>query len=136
MTMSEIDPSSLPTLSVDDEFDPTSTEAQEYFLDFCDRLFAEDFAYLPYETYVCPMNSFDSWLKEQSSLPEEDQDEQYGMYCDEATSVPMDEKSFTNCFFSFGAQGSYIDYSDRPLVKQGNLQVMRITAYTDVNWSR
>jgi len=127
------DPTSLPTLSVDDDLDPTSTEAQEYLLNFCDRLFAEDFAFLAYEDYVCPINSFDSWLKEQSSLPEENQDEQYGMYCDGATSVPMDEKSFTNCFFSFGTTG-LIDNSDRPIAKQGNLQIMRVTAYTDVNF--
>jgi len=128
------DPTSLPTLSVDNEFDPTSTEAQKYLLNFCDKLLAQDFASLPRDDYVCPINSFDSWLKEQSSLAEGDQDEIYGMYCDGATSVPMDESAFTDCFYNFGSSGLYIDMSDRPILKQGNLQVMRMKVYTDVNW--
>ena len=57
----------LSKLLLDDTFDPSSQEAQKYLLNFCDRLFATDFASVPNSEYQCAVNQFDFWLKEQAA---------------------------------------------------------------------
>ena len=55
-TGDHLNPDSFTTLVLDDSFDPSSEEAQEYLLGFCDRLFANDFASPPKKDYECPIN--------------------------------------------------------------------------------
>ena len=94
-------PDSLSTLELDNRFDPSSTEAQDYLLSFCDRLFELPFVYKSSEDFKCSINAFDSWLSEQSLLPTGSQDIDYITSCDNATSLPMQEDSFHQCFIAW-----------------------------------
>jgi 5-methyltetrahydrofolate--homocysteine methyltransferase len=94
-------PDSLSTLELDDRFDPSSIEAQDYLVSFCDRLFELPFVYKSSEDFKCSINAFDSWLSEQYLLPTGSQDIDYITSCDNARSLPMQEESFHPCFIAW-----------------------------------
>lgn len=126
------DPTSVPRLTVG-EFEPSSIESQEYLLNFCDKLYANDFAALPSDGYVCPMNAFNDWLEEQSisSSP----DEAYTLSCNNATSVPVPEDLFHECILSWAYSPMVADTLNYQILPEGGkVKVMRVTAVTDVSW--
>ena len=82
-------PDVLSSLVLDDTFDPSTTAAQEYLLQFCDRLFENPFVYKPYTDYVCSVNRFDDWLGTQSLLPQAERAPGYNNECKGAGSLPM-----------------------------------------------
>mmetsp|Transcript_18498 Transcript_18498/g.28220 ORF Transcript_18498/g.28220 Transcript_18498/m.28220 type:complete len:371 (+) Transcript_18498:1995-3107(+) len=90
---------SFTTLELDDSFDPSSEAAQEYMLEFCDRLFAEDFASKTFSDYECPMDKFNKWLQEQSSSTSPDMI--YSDFCAGATEIPIRQEFFDRCIISW-----------------------------------
>jgi hypothetical protein len=96
------DPQKFSQLVLDDSFDPSSKEAQEYLLPLCDRVFAEDWAEPPSADYVCPINRFDGWLKEQAASA--DPDTIYISHCGGASSVPVLPEFFHGCMYNWGQQ--------------------------------
>jgi hypothetical protein len=70
---------------LDDSFDPSSSEAQSFLLNYCESFFAEDFAEPIENNYTCPINVFDAWLGDQaaSDVP----DEGYVEFCGAATGM-------------------------------------------------
>lgn len=92
-------PDQFSQLVLDDEFDPSNEEVQVYMQGFCDKLFAEDFAEKVDPDYVCPINSFDTWLQEQSnsSTP----DDAYLENCGGATTLPVAQEDFDACIVAW-----------------------------------
>mmetsp|Transcript_7523 Transcript_7523/g.15390 ORF Transcript_7523/g.15390 Transcript_7523/m.15390 type:complete len:1133 (-) Transcript_7523:134-3532(-) len=88
-------------LLIDETFNPSTTEAQVYLRDFCDRFFSEDFAEVVDEGYLCPMNAFDEWLQKQSSNTTSTA---YSTHCDGATSLPMSEDKLDLCMYNWGQE--------------------------------
>merc|ERR1712028_100577 len=84
-------------LVLDKMFDPKSLLSQMYLKEFCDILFEQKFAWEPYKEYVCPINRFDKWLKEQSTTTETP-DPDYVQYCGNANEIPVPEEDFHLCF--------------------------------------
>jgi len=98
-TGNHLNPESFTSLVLDESFNPKSLEAQRYLVGFCDRWFETDFALKPSPDYECPMNVFESWLKEQSqsNCP----DEAYTKYCGGAGSIPIAEDDFDACIIAW-----------------------------------
>ena len=95
-TGDQSNPDSWSTLELDDSFDPSSPEAQQYMVDFCPAFFAEDFAGLPGTDWNCPINLFDAWLRNQSTV--ESPEEEYESFCNGASGLPMAQGDFHGCF--------------------------------------
>jgi len=89
------DPYDGTSLVLDETFDPSSTEAQLYLRDFCDNLYAEEFAMLPSENYVCPMNKLDKWLKDQTLAVEPDP--VFTSVCGSPNGIPVASDKFHDC---------------------------------------
>lgn len=89
------DPRSWTQLMLDETFDPSTKDAQTYMLEFCDRIFNEEFAEDPLEKYVCPFNQFNVWLQRESNrtLP----DYVWTQSCNGANGIPMDPEAFHLC---------------------------------------
>ncbi len=92
------EPDELSTIVLDDNFDPSTTEAQIFLLDFCDRLFSKPYVYKAGYSYRCSINIFDEWLGVQSLLPPGDKASDYNSVCKGAGSLPMPEEDFHSCF--------------------------------------
>jgi len=122
------DPDSLSTIEIDETFDPTSLDAQEYLLGFCDKLFATDFANPSNADYKCPINHFDDWLRNQTASSSQDQG--YVTYCNDANSLPMNEADFSPCFVAW----SELADENNVLNNQGVLKILRIRTQMSVNW--
>lgn len=88
-------PSDGTSLVLDDTFDPSSAEAQIYLRDFCEKFFSQDFAMLIQEDYVCPINKFDDWLK-QNALSDEP-DPSYIETCGSPNEIPVDSDKLHSC---------------------------------------
>eukprot|EP00545_Synedropsis_sp_CCMP1620_P000210 CAMPEP_0119019772 /NCGR_PEP_ID=MMETSP1176-20130426/22619_1 /TAXON_ID=265551 /ORGANISM="Synedropsis recta cf, Strain CCMP1620" /LENGTH=1061 /DNA_ID=CAMNT_0006974053 /DNA_START=182 /DNA_END=3367 /DNA_ORIENTATION=+ len=88
-------PSDFTQLVLDDTFNPSTTASQEYLVNFCDRMFAQDFAGLVEEEFVCPINKFNLWLQKEANTT--NPTSQYTQYCDGASELPMDPDSFNAC---------------------------------------
>lgn len=119
---------SLTTLELDETFDPSTTESQTYLLGFCDKLFATDIAKPISEYYVCPINGFDIWLRNQSTLA--DPSEEYVSKCNGADSVPMSENDFDPCIIAW----SVLENETNVLQKKGKVAVMRMRVKQSVGW--
>jgi len=113
-------PESFTALRLDDSFEPSKTEAQLYLRDFCDRLYAEDFA-TPLENFEeCSMNLFDTWLSEQAVSAEPDAI--WTEYCAGADSIPVPEENFDACIHHWNQQ-----YGDSHiLTREGKVEIMYI----------
>ena len=99
-------PDSLSKLILDHNFEPSSIDAQLYLLNFCHRIYQNEFAKRPFSDYECSMNRFNNWLIMQSSLPTEDQASDYLKLCGGATSLPMNEDSFHACIIYYSKEES------------------------------
>mmetsp|Transcript_11561 Transcript_11561/g.17334 ORF Transcript_11561/g.17334 Transcript_11561/m.17334 type:complete len:851 (+) Transcript_11561:73-2625(+) len=127
------DPNTLSKLALDDTFDPSSTDAQEYLKGFCDRLNANDFVSVR-PNYVCPINAFDNWLSDEAALDPSLQTPGYVDACKNGTdSLPMDEGFFHSCFtFWFRTVGEGL-YTNRDVLdRDGIVKIIRINAITSV----
>ena len=85
------DPKDSGSIVYDDDFDAASN--QVYLLEFCDRIDK------PTEDYSCVLQEFDSWLQLQSQSGSPD--DQYMIYCDGETSIPVSVDTFDECFIAF-----------------------------------
>ena len=85
------DPKDSGSIVYDDDFDAASN--QVYLLEFCDRIDK------PTEDYSCVLQEFDSWLQLQSQSGSPD--DQYMIYCDGETSIPVSVDTFDQCFIAF-----------------------------------
>lgn len=122
------DPDQLSKLLIDKTFDASSQEAQQHLVGFCARLYANDFAELPFPEYVCAINAFDSWLQEQSSSGTPDAI--YSDSCNGADSLPMASESFDACLTAWSSENGQIDVLD----KNGKIQVITIKAKASVRF--
>ena len=115
-------------LVLDDTFDMSSNEAQTYLMDFCDKLFETEIASPLNNEYECPMNEFDSWLRNQTGSTS--QDEAYMSYCNSATSLPMAEDQFDACMIAW----SRATRNKNVLAKKGKVSILRTRIKHAVSW--
>ncbi len=115
-----IDPHTLSNLALDEDFDPSSIEAQTYLLEFCDRLFENDFAERRSDDFMCEINKFDDWLRNQTAA--EVQDEGYLDSCAGADSLPMAEDKFHDCIVHW----SKLHVAKNILSKDGIVKIIRL----------
>ena len=114
------DPSQWSSLVLDHSFQPSETDSQIFLRDFCDHFFANEFAGLVDSDYVCPINRFDEWLQEQSTLTAPEAI--YKDHCAGATSVPLDPSTFDACLSAWADQ----EEETTVLSRQGKLTSMYI----------
>mmetsp|Transcript_5011 Transcript_5011/g.14599 ORF Transcript_5011/g.14599 Transcript_5011/m.14599 type:complete len:1206 (+) Transcript_5011:1375-4992(+) len=97
-------PATWTSLELDAAFDPSSEAAQLYFLEFCDDLYGNDFAFPTPIGYVCAFNRFDQWLQAESQMNETSMvSDIYALNCDGATGIPMSPESFDRCISAWAA---------------------------------
>jgi len=123
-TGSRNNPDSLSKLLLDDTFNPSAEEAQLYLRDFCDGLFAQDFA-LPLET--CAINQFETWLEEQSSSATPSS--AYSDNCDAAAALPVPVGAFDPCIIAWSKETSSISV----LHENGKVRILMITGAVDLS---
>jgi 5-methyltetrahydrofolate--homocysteine methyltransferase len=97
-------PDTLSKLNLDSGFEPSSIDAQIYLMDFCNRIYQNEFAKRPYSEYECSMNRFNNWLNLQSSLPIGEQATDFMKFCNGATSLPMNEDDFHACIIYYSKE--------------------------------
>jgi len=114
------DPYDGTALVLDETFNPTSTESQIHLRDFCDNLFGEEFARLPNEFFVCPMNQFDQWLKDEFSSDEPDP--VYNSECGSPDGIPVASDKFHACMSAWAMKARNFDV----LSKDGKVKYMRV----------
>jgi len=121
-------PDSLSRLVLDPDFNPSSTDAQNYLVTFCDNIYASGFGVPFNQDYVCPINAFDNWLKSESVSS--DPMDTYVSNCNGADSLPMSEDDFDACFSAWGDTQDVISVFD----KQGKIVIMQILVRFTVPW--
>lgn len=126
-TGSSINPDELSKLLLDNTFDPSLPESQEYLLNFCERLFTSGFAFEPYSDYRCPINSFNDWLETQSSL--DSQDIVYTENCSSADGLPMDPAAFDACLIAWSKE----TVTDHVLADRGAVKILTIQTRSNIN---
>ncbi len=106
---------------LDESFDPSSEDAQTYLLGFCDDLFDSDSdLVLPlYKDYECPINEFDTWLRNQTTLPTPDV--AYTSNCAGASSLPVPQDQFHQCIIAW----SKLTNNKNVLQKNGKVKILR-----------
>jgi len=119
-TGKQSDPYDGTSLVLDETFDPSSAEAQIYLRDFCSNIFIEDFAMLSKEDFVCPINKFDDWLKENAKSDEPDP--LYSGACGSPNQIPVDSDKFHSCLSSWALLNQNFDIISR----DGVVKYMRI----------
>jgi len=107
-------------LVLDETFDPSSAEAQVYLRDICDDLFKEDFAWVPRENFVCAINKFDKWLKEEYETDE--RDPVYTANCGNPNGLPVASDKFHACMSEWALKVGNFDV----LSKDGIVKYMRV----------
>jgi len=122
-TGSPNNPDTLSKLILDDTFNPSTEEAQLYLRDFCDGLFAQDFA-IPLET--CAINQFETWLQEQSSSATPSS--AYSDNCDAASALPVPVGAFDPCIIAWSKEAG----NSSVLQKNGKVQTLMITGAVDL----
>ena len=91
-------PASFSTLVLDEKFDPSSEDAQIFLLEFCDDLYAQDFAVRPKADYVCPMQRFGQWLQDSSA----NNRTAWFENCNDADQIPIaNPNTFHTCMTAF-----------------------------------
>lgn len=121
---------SLSTLVLDESFEASSTETQQYLLSFCERLFDNDLGLaLPLSPEIqCPMNEFDAWLRNESALP--NPSTAYISNCNGASSVPVPEEDFDSCIITW----SELHEKKGILEKLGKVVIIRLAFFNDISW--
>jgi len=125
-TGDHLNPASFTTLVLDPTFSPRTEIAQEYLLSFCERLYANDFASSPRSSYLCPINQFDEWLKDQSSS--DDPSDAYTQNCAGTSSVPVASDIFDPCMISW----SKLVNETSVLSTEGRVKIMEVRSQTGV----
>jgi hypothetical protein len=116
------DPYDGTSLVLDEAFDPSSyAEAQVYLRDFCDKFFEEDFAWLPRENFVCPMNEFDQWLKDE--FMSDEPDPVYNNICGSPNGIPVSSDKFHACMAEWALKLQNYDI----LSRDGIVKYMRVS---------
>eukprot|EP00534_Pseudo-nitzschia_fraudulenta_P000688 CAMPEP_0201118866 /NCGR_PEP_ID=MMETSP0850-20130426/3062_1 /ASSEMBLY_ACC=CAM_ASM_000622 /TAXON_ID=183588 /ORGANISM="Pseudo-nitzschia fraudulenta, Strain WWA7" /LENGTH=1146 /DNA_ID=CAMNT_0047384333 /DNA_START=208 /DNA_END=3648 /DNA_ORIENTATION=+ len=128
-TGSYTDPYEGSALVLDENFDPSSAEAQVYLRDYCDSLYEEEFARLPEDDYVCPMNQFDSWLAAQSVS--DAPGSAYTTLCGGASGLPMDEEVFHGCMTAWALENKNTDV----LSRDGVVTILKVSFRNSVLFS-
>ena len=122
-------PASGTALVLEETFDPSSSTAQEYLLQFCDKLFTLESVRPVSLDYKCPMNQFDEWLKYQSSLFQPDQ--AYLDNCSGETKLPMSTNNFHKCIIAYSKSTE----DSRILNEDGVVRVMYFKAELRARWN-
>ena len=104
---------------MDETFDPSSEEAQIYLKGYCDDLFAQDFAEFDEDDYVCPINQFDEWLKNETSV---DSTDPLFMMCGSPDGLPVASDKFNDCLSAWALRNQNFDIISR----DGVVKIMRI----------
>lgn len=125
------DPEQLSKFLVDDTFDASSQEAQEYLLGFCDRLYGTDFASKPNPDYECAINQFDDWLQDQYSSETENQEDIYKESCNGSSSLPMASGDFDKCLTSWSQSYGNTDVFN----KKGKVQILLVNTKASVEFT-
>lgn len=113
-------PESWTKLVLDDSFEPSKEDVQEYLRDYCDNFFQNDFAKPISNDYECPMSQLDSWLNEQASS--DAPDAVYTQHCMGASGLPMPQANFDECAFAWSQA-----YDVRNLLaRDGKIEIMTI----------
>lgn len=124
------DPYDGTSLVLDETFDPSSTEAQVYLKDFCDNLYENEFARVPNESYVCPINKFDKWLKDMHLSDEKDA--LYDATCGSPDGIPMDSDKFHACMTGWALKTENYDVLSRDgIVKYMKVTFINVGVFTD-----
>lgn len=120
-------------LILDDDFDPSTSEAQLYLLNFCDRLFLNDFAKRPDSGYQCTMNRFDEWLRKQSSLSLEKQAPNFISQCNGERSLPISQEYFHPCISYYSKYESDTMILTNPLTNKAQIIQFKVRSNTFIN---
>jgi len=124
-------PEQFTQLVLDESFDPSSQEAQSYLLEFCPKLFEQDFANIFDKDYVCSMTKFDSWLRGLYNNSLSLEDETFVEMCGEATGVPVAQEKFHSCMVYWNGEEGDTSISQR----NGKVQIMSIPFQSRVSWN-
>ncbi|CAB9509808.1 dispatched homolog 1 [Seminavis robusta] len=92
-------PRSWSQLVLDDSFDPSTTEAQEYMLGFCDKFFNQTNS-SQFDEDACPIDSFDAWLRSEWNASQTENatvSEAYLKSCGFAWGLPISPSVFHEC---------------------------------------
>mmetsp|Transcript_523 Transcript_523/g.787 ORF Transcript_523/g.787 Transcript_523/m.787 type:complete len:1071 (-) Transcript_523:157-3369(-) len=121
-------PDTLSKLILDETFDPSVEASQIYLKGFCDRFFAQGIATKQYAEYECAINSFDTWLGEQSvsAAP----DAIYTENCNSATALPLPESYFNPCIIAWSQS---VDNRD-VMHQSGTVRIMFVEAITNIDF--
>ncbi|CAB9499985.1 dispatched homolog 1 [Seminavis robusta] len=126
-------PASWSTLVLDETFDASTTESQEYLRDYCPRFFGEEFALLPEDGFECSMNKFDSWLKTQAMAGGTATDI-YLDHCDGAGGLPMDPAAFNPCIVAWSqAVGEWAVLARNGIVQTITFPFVSLVRYDSPN---
>lgn len=115
-------------LLLDDSFDPSSEDSQKFLESFCPNLFAEDFASLPFDDYMCAFNTFASWLEDQSQSATPD--DIYTENCGGATGIPVPQENFHSCIIEWSKQAKETSI----LSDDGRVRVIFFSFVGRVRW--
>merc|ERR1712232_361101 len=106
----QFDPKSGSTLMLDNDFDLSSEANQLYVQSFCNDFFNTSFAAPIYEGYTCPLDQFNSWLSTintiamTSNVATNTETMNYADYCNNATSLPVDQNDFHACISAWARE--------------------------------
>ena len=100
-TGNQNNPDSWSQLVLDNGFDPSSEDSQLFLLRFCEDFFNKEFASVIDDTYICPIEAFNTWLAQQSVSQSPTQ--QYIDNCNGATGVGMPSQDFHQCMSSWSS---------------------------------
>lgn len=123
------DPGTWSQLVLDETFDASSKEAQEYMLGFCEDMYDEEFASLPNPDFVCPINQFDAWLQTESN--QTNPDYTWSNYCGGATGLPMDPDTFNTCIDAWA-----VKMKERSILSyKGKVQIIFVPFTSRIQYS-
>ena len=114
---------------LDEKFDPSSTAAQNFLLQFCGNLFTLESVRRISVEHRCPINHFDEWLKYQSSLLQPEQ--AYLDYCSGETKLPMSPTNFHKCIIAYSKSAK----DSRILNENGVVRIMFFKAELRARWT-
>jgi len=119
-TGKQSDPYDGTSIVLDETFDPSSIDAQISLRNFCGNFYKEDFARVPTDNYICPINEFDQWLKDQSSSDEPDP--LHDGVCGGAARLPVDSDKFHGCITAWAMKAENFNVISR----DGVVKYMRV----------
>jgi 5-methyltetrahydrofolate--homocysteine methyltransferase len=107
-------------LVLDTTFDSSSNESQVFLHNFCEDLFAQDFASPVSDNFTCPLTRFVQWLEEQSQSATPLAD--YTQNCNNASSLPMDPASWDSCLIGW----SQLEVEPSILSRNGKVTIVMV----------